>query len=69
MVKLPPQCPDCGVEMEQMTLQAGNYNLRFVSEEDADGLLGSLGVKQKFDANAFVCSECGLSRLYANIDE
>jgi hypothetical protein len=55
--------------MEQTTLNAGGYNLRFVSEESTEGILGSLGVKEKFDANAFVCSECGLSRLYADIDD
>lgn len=69
MVEIPPRCPDCSVEMEQMTLDAGGYNLRFVSEGSTGGILGSLGVKEKFDANAFVCSECGLSRLYADIDD
>jgi hypothetical protein len=51
-----------------MRMKSGGYNLRFVSEEDAEGILGSLGVKEKFDANAFVCSECGLSRVYADVD-
>jgi hypothetical protein len=51
-----------------MTVKSGGYNLRFVSEEDADGIVGSLGVKEKFDANAFVCPECGLSRVYADVD-
>lgn len=69
MVETPPRCPDCGVEMEEMTLDASGYNLRFVSEEDTDGILGSIGVKQKFGVTAFVCSECGLSRLYADLDE
>lgn len=68
MAETPPRCPDCSVEMEQMTVKSGGYNLRFVSEEDAEGILGSLGVKEKFDANAFVCSECGLSRVYADVD-
>jgi rubredoxin len=69
MVEISPRCPDCSVEMEQMTLSAGGYNLRFVSEESTEGILGSLGVKEKFDADAFVCPECGLSRLYADIDD
>lgn len=69
MVETPPRCPDCSVEMEQMTLYAGGYNLRFVSEESKEGILGSLGAKEKFDADVFVCPECGLSRLYANLDE
>jgi predicted RNA-binding Zn-ribbon protein involved in translation (DUF1610 family) len=55
--------------MEQMTLKAGGYNLRVVSEESTEGILGSLGVKEKFAAHVFVCPECGLSRVYADIDE
>lgn len=68
MVEIPPRCPDCGVEMERMTLSASGYTLRFVSEESTEGILGSLGVKQKFDSIAFVCSDCGLSRLYADLE-
>ena len=64
-----PRCPDCGVEQEQMTLDASGHPLQFVSDENSDGILGSLGVKKRFDARAFVCSECGLSRLYADLDE
>lgn len=69
MSEVPPRCPDCGVGMDEMKLTASGYNLQFVSEEDREGILGSLGAKQKFDADAFVCSECGLSRLYADLDE
>jgi len=55
--------------MEEMKLSAGGHQLQFISDEERDGILGSLGVKQRFGANAFVCSECGLSRMYADIDE
>ncbi len=55
--------------MDEMTLSASGYNLKFVSEEDREGILGSLGAKQKFGVNAYVCSECGLSRLCADLDE
>jgi hypothetical protein len=52
-----------------MTLQAMAYNLQFISQKSKEGILGSLGATKKFDTNAFVCSECGLSRLYADIDD
>jgi DNA-directed RNA polymerase subunit RPC12/RpoP len=68
MVDTPPRCPDCAVEMEEMTLRASSYNLQFVSDENREGILGSLGVKQRFGSEAYVCSECGLSRLYADLD-
>ena len=68
MGKVPPRCPDCSIGMDEMMLTASGYNLQFVSREDREGILGSLGAKQKFDVDGFVCSECGLSRLYANLD-
>jgi hypothetical protein len=52
-----------------MRLDASGYKMRFVSEESADGILGNLGVNQKFNADAFVCPECGLARLYADLEE
>jgi hypothetical protein len=54
--------------MEAMELNASGYGVRFVSDESRGGILGKLGVKQKYDAEAFVCPECGLSRLYADLD-
>ena len=65
----PPRCPDCSVEMEEMKLATGTHYLQFMSDEEKEGILGSLGMKQRFDANVFVCSECGLSRIYADIDD
>jgi hypothetical protein len=65
-----PRCPDCGVTMEEMTLRTGGgYETRLVSDETREGLLGSLGVKEKFEVEAFVCPECSLTRLYADTDD
>ena len=69
MAEVPPWCPDCDVGMDEMKLTASGYNLQFVSDADREGILGSFGAKQKYDLNAFVCSECGLSRLYADLDK
>jgi len=69
MAETPPRCPDCAVEMEEMKLYVGGHQLQFVSDESKDGILGSLGAKQRFDASTVVCSECGLSRIYADLDE
>jgi DNA-directed RNA polymerase subunit RPC12/RpoP len=65
----PPRCPDCGVEMEEMQFQSGGHYARFVSDENKEGILGKFGVNQTYRARAFVCPECGLSRLYADLDE
>lgn len=63
------RCPDCAVTMEAMTLQSGGQELRFLSEENREGLLGKIGVKQRFEGQTYVCPECGLARLYAELDE
>ncbi len=65
----PPRCPDCSVDTERMRLEAGGHRPQVVSEEDRDGILGTLGVKQRYDAAAYVCPECGLVRLYAALDD
>lgn len=69
MKEIFPRCPDCGVEMEQMTLNAGGHHLQVVSDQNKDGILGSLEAKQRFDLSSFACSECGLTRLYADLEE
>ena len=70
MPDIEPRCPDCSVTMEEMTLRSnGGYNMSFVSEENREGLLGKLGAKQRYSGQAYVCTECGLARLYADIDE
>lgn len=64
------RCPDCGVTMEEMTVQTGGgYQLQFLSDETKEGILGKFGVKQRYDSQTYVCPECGLARLYADIDE
>jgi hypothetical protein len=55
--------------MEGMTLQGEDWtSIGFVSGERREGILGKLGMKQRYDAEAYVCPECGLARLYADID-
>jgi hypothetical protein len=56
--------------MEEMTIQTGGgYHFQFVSDETKEGLLGRLGVNQRYNSQTYVCPECGLARLYADIDE
>jgi len=33
-----------------------------------DGLLGSLGTRERLEATVFVCPECGLVRWYADVE-
>ena len=54
--------------MEYMELQ-GHSKLRFVSDENRGDVFGKLGVKQRYDALTYVCPECGLARIYADLDD
>ncbi len=39
------------------------------SPTKAGRLLGKLGAKQRYDGLAYVCPECGLARLYADVKD
>lgn len=66
MPDTPPRCPDCDVETELMNMMSGS-DVRFVSEKHREGILGTLGVHETYTAQAYVCPECGLSRVYADV--
>jgi len=61
------RCPACAVTMERMSLQGYN-NLTLIDDDPAEGVAGSLGMKQRHDVDPLVCPECGLVRLYADLD-
>ena len=68
MTETNPRCPDCAVPMEGMDLQVGGRSsLTFLSGECREGLLGKLGLNQRYDGYTVVCPECGLARLYADV--
>jgi len=69
MPDTPPRCPDCSVTTERMQPLSGGHHFRLKSDESREGILGKLGANQTYDAEAFVCPECGLARIYADLDE
>ena len=40
------------------------FELHLVSDESREGILGSLGVKEKVKPTTYACPECGLVRQY-----
>lgn len=70
------RCPDCGVKLETVefnTAEGGGYvEVNNYQEE----LLQSLGVvdtmsldgKERLDVHTKMCPNCGLLRLYADVD-
>ncbi|MFC5972780.1 hypothetical protein ACFPYI_15695 [Halomarina salina] len=64
------RCPDCGVTLEAMALQTdGGHKVRAISDENREGLLGSLGMKEKHLIRPYVCPECARVLLYADVDD
>jgi len=61
------RCPDCDVAMEPGKLQAFDDTL--VTEEEQDGVLGAAGLHRRHDVAVRFCPECGLVRLYADLEE
>ncbi|NHX37911.1 MULTISPECIES: hypothetical protein [Halolamina] len=61
------RCPDCGVTMEETTTRTSDgFELHLVTDEPKEGLLGSLGAKEKLKPTTYVCPECGLVRQYVD---
>lgn len=59
------RCPDCGVTLEEMVMRtAEGFELQLVTDKPKDGILGSLGAKEKRKPTTYVCPECGLVRQY-----
>lgn len=45
------------------------WNPHVATKEKREGLLGSLGAREKLGVTTVMCPECGLLRLFADIDD
>ena len=63
------ECPDCGIQMEQTRMSAEGVGDVYVETDRDGGFLGRLGISDYAPLDAFVCPECGLTRLYADLVE
>ncbi|MFA9416494.1 hypothetical protein [Natrinema sp. HArc-T2] len=62
------RCPDCGVTMESTPLQtSGGHTLR-IETGTRDGVLGTIGLSETTGVDSVCCPECGLVRLYADLE-
>lgn len=59
-------CPDCNVPMEVASVSAAGAAAVYVTTDRDGGLLDRLGFGESTALEAFVCPECGLTRLYAD---
>jgi rubredoxin len=62
-------CPDCAVQMEQTNVTAEGVGDLYIETERNSGILDRLGVEYQTPLSAYLCPECGLTRLYADLSE
>ena len=62
------RCPNCGVTMNATSLRSNGGHALVVDTGKRDGLLGKLGVGETTSVDAVCCPECGLLRLYADLE-
>lgn len=48
---------------------SGGYETHLVTDDPKEGILGSLGMKEKVKPTTYVCPECGLVRQYVEKEE
>lgn len=62
------RCPDCGVRMESTPLRSNGGHGLVVDTGKRDGVLGRIGISETASVDSVCCPECGLVRLYADLD-
>ncbi len=60
-------CPDCAVQMEQTNVTAEGVGDLYIETERDGGILDRLGVECQTPLSAYLCPECGLTQLYADL--
>jgi hypothetical protein len=62
-------CPDCEVPMKEVGVTAEGVGDLYVGTERDGGVLDRLGVPDHSVLDPVLCPDCGLIRLYADIEE
>ena len=62
-------CPKCDVEMEATALTTAETGGLYVKTEREGGILKRLGIGESTSLDAVLCPGCGLTQLYADLEE
>jgi hypothetical protein len=62
-------CPRCDVSMERTTVTAEGVGDLYVETDRDGGVLDRLGVGEQTPLHAALCPDCGLTELYADLDD
>lgn len=60
-------CPQCEIQMEQTAVTAEGIGDLYVTTERDNGVLKRLGIGENTPLEAYLCPECGLTQLYADL--
>jgi hypothetical protein len=64
-----PHCSDCDVTMEKTNITAEGIGNLYVETERDGGVLERLGIGYQTPIHAFLCPDCGVIRLCADLSE
>lgn len=62
-------CPDCDVRMNEVRVTAEGVGDLYVETGRDGGVLDRLGVPNQSILDPVLCPDCGLTRLYADVEE
>jgi hypothetical protein len=62
-------CSDCDVAMERTNITAEGVGDLYIEAERDGGVLDRLGIGYQTPIHAYLCPECGLTRLCADLSE
>ncbi|MFT4963839.1 MAG: hypothetical protein ACI9PP_001116 [Halobacteriales archaeon] len=62
-------CSDCDVAMEKTKITAEGIGDLYIETERDGGVLDRLGIGYQTPIHAFLCPECGLTQLYADLSQ
>jgi len=65
----PRHCSDCDVATERTKVTAEGIGDLYVETERDGGVRGRLGVGSYSPLHAFLCPDCGRTRLYADLSQ
>jgi len=62
-------CPQCDVAMEETAVTTEGVGDLYVKTKREKGVLKRLGIGESTSLDAFLCPECGLTQLYADLSK
>jgi hypothetical protein len=62
-------CQNCDVQMEKTNVTAEGVGDLYIDTDREGGIVDRLGVRYQTPLHAFLCPECGVTQLYADLSQ